>query len=313
MISFISLIPILIYLFVLKVLDSFALARWKMLCLCLSVGIFSCAASFGLSKCWQWSGMWMAPLIEEVLKGCLLVWFIRTRKIRFLAEALIYGAAVGGGFSMLENIIYLFYNSDMLFGTAMFRGFGVAVMHMGCTSLVAVMMLMTLNPKYPQKLMTVLAFVPSILIHIVHNSIEITPSLRLILTIVLFFILFLSIFSLGEKLIYRWMDHSISVDVQTLSAIKKGNFMETKAGQYLLSVKEQFAPEVFFDIICCVEIHLELKIEKQSRMLLVQAGFESAISPEEKKSQDMKEQEEKALLKRIGRTGKWVIHPLVED
>lgn len=44
------------------------------------------------------------PLVEEVLKGIVLAWLIVKNKFRFMAQCLIYGAAIGSGFSLLENI-----------------------------------------------------------------------------------------------------------------------------------------------------------------------------------------------------------------
>ena len=107
------------------------------------------------------------------------------------------------------------------------------------------------------------------------------------------------------------MDHSISVDIETLSSIKQGNFSTTKAGLYLLSVKEQFHPEVFFDIICYVEIYYEMVIEKQSLMLMQQAGFKDELSPEEQAARSAKEKEFKELRKRIGKSGNWILRPII--
>lgn len=77
------------------------------------------------------------PLVEEVLKGIVLAWLIVKNKFRFMAQCLIYGAAIGSGFSLLENIIYSYFNPGMAIGTSIVRGFGCAILHMGCTALFA--------------------------------------------------------------------------------------------------------------------------------------------------------------------------------
>lgn len=306
MLTIISLFPILLYLLVLKLLDSFALAKWTRLAQCFAYGIVCCAVLMMVAQYVKWEEDWISPMLEEVLKGGIMLFLILRRKIRFLAEALIYGAAVGGGFSLLENIIYLAYNSDMMMGTAVCRGFGVAIMHMGCVALTAVILLLFQTQKY-KVMVAIVSFLPSAMIHYAHNVVQLEATLHLTATILLFFVLFLMLFFYGEKKIYSWMDHSISIDVATLSAIRQGNFSLTDAGRYLLSVKEQVRPEVFFDMICYVQVHLELKIAKQSQMLLRQSGF----SVEEKPEDEEKKRELRTLQTQIGKTGNWLLAPII--
>ena len=311
-----SLLPIALYLLALKVFDSFALARWGRLGLCFLYGACCCLLAFLVTRTGridtEVKGFSVMPVVEELLKAGIMIHLILRKKIKFLAEALIYGAAVGGGFSMVENIVYLGYNSDMSLGTALFRGFGCAILHIGCTALAAALLLITSDWKY--KLPAVaLSLLPSMCIHVIHNLSLVKPEIQLAAVILLFLAIFLTVFNIGEKKIYRWMDHSISTDVQTLSAIKLGNFSATKAGQYLLSVKEQFNPEVFFDMICYVQLYLEAKIEKQSYMLLCQAGFDGKDNGFDVKGHEAKISELDGLKKNIGKTGYIVLSPIVKD
>lgn len=310
--AIVSLAPIFLYILVLKLLDSFALVHWKTLVLCMIYGIAGGAAILGLVRITgpiELAGISVVPLIEEIVKGALIVWMVLHRKMKFLAEALIYGASVGGGFALIENVIYLVSQPDMAVVTAIFRGFGCAFLHIGCTALIATLMLLLVNKL--GKISAVIAFLPSVVLHFLHNEMDPSPVLTFVSTLVLFSIIFVVLFSLGEKIIYKWMDHSISFDVMTLSAIKAGNFASTKAGMYMLDVKEQFKPEVFFDMINYLELYLDLKIERQSLMLLNQAGFspdEMGISTDVHKE---KMTEFKALGKFIGQTARQVLSPLV--
>lgn len=319
LIPLVALLPVIVFLIVLKLLDSFSLVKWPLLILCIVYGVAVCGAILGLTLAVtlpEIAGASIVPLIEEVLKAIILVILVIRKKIRFLAEGLIYGAAVGGGFALLENVIYLI-NTDMNLGTAIFRGFSCATLHVGCTALVSTVAVIFKDRK-PQAVFAVLSFIPSLVIHFLHNhlvenneALNISPAVILVINVVFFTVLFVVLFSIGEKLIYKWMDHSISVDVQTLSSIKKGAFSTTKAGMYMLDVKEQFAPEVFFDMINFVELYLELKIEKQSQMLLSQAGFsEEEVVSEEYKAKAL---EFEGLKKYIGKTGLSVLGPLVQD
>lgn len=308
-----SILPITVFLIILELLNSFSLVKWPKLVGCICYGAAICGMLFLLSPLVsnrEVGGLSIMPLLEEFFKAILVVALVLRRKIRFLVEALIYGAAVGGGFALAENVIYLIFNTDMSVGTSIFRGFSCASLHVGCTALIATIAVIVKDAK-PAVLFMILGFIPSIILHYIHNGMMLNPATQLIISVSVFTILFIFLFSLGEKKIYKWMDHSISVDVQTLSSIKKGSFATTKAGMYLLDVKEQFAPEVFFDMIIYVELYLELKIEKQSRMLLSQAGFgnEDKTSDEEYNG---KIQELANLRNQIGKTGLQVLGPLVQ-
>lgn len=305
------MLPIAIYLLVLKVLDSFSLARWKTLLLCMGYGICCCLLAFIFS-----TGK-ITPLIEELLKGGLVIFLISGKRIKFMPESLIYGAAAGAGFSLMENIIYLYFQPEMMAGTAMVRGFGCAILHMGCTALMATLLMMLKSSRLPFPSSIVLAFIPPVLIHFAYNLSQenaiASPIALMSISIVLFLSLFMLLFSYGEKIIFKWMDHSISVDVQTLSAIRNGNFSLTKAGQYLIDVKEQFKPECFFDMICYVQVFLELKIEKQSIMLLRQSGFSEEEMGNNLEEHQAKLVELSSLKKRIGVTGMRILAPLVSE
>ena len=308
-----SVLPIAIYLVILKLLDSFALVRMWRVAVCIAAGIISCLAVWLLCRgtgAIGISGMSAVPLIEEFAKGCIVIWLVADRKIKFLSEALIYGAAVGGGFALLENIIYVLSNRDMNFSTAFFRGFGCAFLHIGCTGLAACL-LHLFSRRRPFAAFVLPAFLPSVLLHLAHNNLQLPAPVLLTVTILVFAVIFLIMFALDEKRIYSWMDHSISTDVQTLSSIRRGSFAATKAGEYLLGMKEQFQPEVFFDIVTYEELYLELKIEKQSRMLLSQAGFTPDSKDDEAFRQKMDELA--ALRKQIGKTGFRILRPLVQD
>lgn len=311
-----SLLPIAVYLLVLKMLDSFSLARWKTLLTGIGYGALCCGALWYLVSFVLSPGRTI-PLVEELLKGGFAAYLICTRRIRFMPEALIYGAAAGAGFSLVENVIYLHFQPEMMAGTAIVRGFGCAILHIGCTALMATLLIMLSNSRLHLPSAAAVSFIPPALVHYAYNLAQeyelADPMALMSIIIVLLLALFILLFSYGDKMIFRWMDHSISVDVQTLSAIRNGSFSSTRAGQYLLAVREQFKPECFFDMICYVQLFLELKIEKQSYMLLCQAGFEGEDMGKTFEDHQVKKAELKALKKSIGLTGMHVLSPLVSE
>ena len=309
-----SLLPIALYLLLLRVFDSFSLVKWKGLLSSIGYGVLSCLMAFALASAVEIPD-WTVPALEEVLKGAAVLFMVSGKRIRFLHEALIYGAAAGAGFSLAENILYLSFQPGMLAGTAIVRGAGCAILHIGGTALAGTLLLLLRKGRMPFPAGAVISFIPSILIHLGYNLAQADnladPLLLMSAAIVLYVSGLVIMFSYGEKRIYRWMDHSLSIDVQTLSAIKAGNFTSTKAGKYLLDIQDRFKPECFFDMICYVQLSLNLKIEKQSYMLLCQAGFDGEATGKSLEEHHAKELELEALRKRIGKTGMAILAPLI--
>lgn len=243
-----SLLPIALYLLILRALDSFSLAKWKLLLACMAFGLLCGVGMFMFTRAVDVPSP-VVPVLEEALKSLAVLFLIIRKKVRFLHEALIYGAAAGAGFSLLENLAQ-------------------------------------------------------------ENNVA-NPLLLMCFAVVVFLSLFIILFGYGEKRIYKWMDHSLTVDIQTLSAIRSGNFASTRAGQYMMAIKEQFKPECFFDMVCYVQLSLDLKIEKQSYMLLCQVGYEGEAMGKTLEEHVAKKTELNALKKRIGKTGMMVLAPLV--
>lgn len=321
-----SLFPIAIYIVILKLLDSFTLVRWMRLAQCIAGGMAACAITLGIELALHPDDS-IFPLTEEILKSLPVLWLVQRRNAVFVSEALCYGASVGGGFAMLENIIYLYYSPNMLLFSALFRGLGTALLHMGCTALVAVTLIvmkashagplqgkvqdMMATSRLKEMAMYVLSLAIPIIIHYAYNMFLLPELLQIISCIILFLVIFESLLLYNEQRIYRWLDHSITFDVKLLMAIREGKLTDTNTGRYLLSVKEQFHPEVFFDIICFIEIYLELRIAGKSRLLLEQEGLAPALTAEEEQRHHDLLVEMNTLRKNIGTMGVHVLRPIL--
>lgn len=320
---FISFLPIIIYIVVLKLLDSFKLVKWKFLVLCLLSGTLTCAVAFFFSDTTNDMGIqYCAPLVEEGLKALAAVLLMRVFRIVFFAEALCYGAAIGGGFALLENILYLAYSPMMLPATAIFRGLCTAMLHIGCTALFLTLFLqrrynVVTNGDagrrwYDRRAVRLLiAIVPSIVIHQLYNIQALPPFILMLVVVAVFFIIFLFINAYNERRIYRWLDSTIVSDVDLLTAIRNGTLSDTNAGRYLQSVKGQFEPEVFFDMLCYIQLYLELTISAKSRIMLKEAGLPVKEMADDKAKRTGMIREFKVLRSNIGVIGEMVLHPIV--
>lgn len=303
-----AILPIFIYLLIVKLLDDFTIVSWRMLGLSDMMGIIACGLAIATDQALQGAPSVMSlhiqlfPLIEELLKGLFILWLLSRKKILFFAEALCYGAAIGAGFALLENLLYGYLHPEITWMTEAFRGFGTALLHMGCSALFAVTALSV--SRY-------LAIIPAFMIHYLYNLFLLPEYVQLITTILLFLTLFVCISLYNEKRVIRWMDDSIIDDIRLLVAIREGRLTDTPAGHYLLTVKEHFQPELFFDMICYMQLYLELLIKGKSRMLLEQEGLAWPLTPEEKDLRASMKTELHTLQRSIGFMGLQVLRPIL--
>lgn len=313
-----SLLPTIVYLIILKLLDGFRMVRWNIFVLSLAYGIVAC----GVTAAIAWTtgmGAW-TPILEELTKASLAIVLIRRRKIVFHAEAMVYGAAIGGGFAMAENTLYLYRFFDMNLATAIFRGFATALLHIGCTALFATL---CLQAKYIWKsadigkkvnvhtLIAASYILLPLAIHYIYNMHLMPVVVQLALTVVAFLGIFVAISLYNERRIYQWLDHSITYDIRLLAAIRQGRLTETKTGQYLLGIRSQFDAEVFFDIVCFMQLYLELVVSGKSRMLLQQEGLAQPLTPQQLQLHREKVTELHTLRKNIGKMGEYILRPVI--
>ena len=103
--SLLALLPVLSFLITLKLLDSFGLVRPRRIVQALFAGALCALGSYHVNTLLvDMTGLsvvafavWVAPIVEEALKGSYTGWLVRTRRVGFLVDATILGFAVGAG------------------------------------------------------------------------------------------------------------------------------------------------------------------------------------------------------------------------
>jgi RsiW-degrading membrane proteinase PrsW (M82 family)/CRP-like cAMP-binding protein len=78
-----------------------------------------------------------APIIEELLKAVILVYFIRSPRFRYLVDGAVYGFGAGIGFALVENISYL-STTDAGLTLAIMRVLSTSLMHATASALVGI-------------------------------------------------------------------------------------------------------------------------------------------------------------------------------
>ena len=307
-------VPLALFIILLVVMDSFSLTRWTTLLYSIGAGMVMFRVSWLICRIPAIGGnRLLVSIVEELCKGAFLYILIVRQKVGLLGDATIYGSAIGAGFGLLSNIFWLTAQGGADVWHTVFLGFEAAVMHIGCTSTLAMALIMVHQNRFGESrrakvIGSVVAFLAAILIHYVHALEPINPIVLTALLIVYFVISKHSLFKKNSKFVHDWLDEGINNEINLLGAVRRGEFSATKAGEYLLSLKERFEPETFFDMYCYIENYLELSIAARSNLILKEAGMDPVRDPV---NQD-RLREIADLRKRIGPTAELALRPIVD-
>lgn len=311
-----SLVPVLVFLTCLFVLDSFKLVNKKTLAISMCWGVAAALISF-YANTWL-TGLlaldfnvfsrYLAPVIEEMAKGAIIIYLVSRKKIGFPVDAAVYGFAAGAGFAMTENIHYLSKLADEP-GVLVWilRGFGTAVMHGGCTAILAMFLIGGIQRDTPLILAVIPGLLAGLILHSAFNHFLLDPYLQTALIFIVLPAVFVIVFRKSNHMLRDWLEIEFSHEVEMLSMIRRGKFSDTKAGNYLVSLKKYFSPEMILDLYCYISLYLELSIKAKRNLMLKENGLQVIEEP------DINEKltELRQLRKQIGKVGELALQPLI--
>jgi RsiW-degrading membrane proteinase PrsW (M82 family) len=314
----VGLLPVMAFLAALVSLDSYKLVKLPLVAGTVGVGALAAGASYAingvamshLSIDWSTFSRFVAPLIEEVLKGVIVLVLIRTGRIAFLVDAAIFGFAAGTGFSVLENIYYSFSGiaQQAGIGTWIIRGFGTAIMHGGATAVFAVASLSLLERGGVPKLLAPLpGLVLAYGLHSLYNQTLLPPIYQTFLVLALVPALLALVFWRSEKSLVEWLGTGFDNDAQLLELINSGEFSGSPLGQYLTTLRAKFDGPVVADMLCYVRLHTELALRAKGVLMLRESGFD----PPPDESVTEKFAELRYLQGTLGATGRMALRPVL--
>ena len=323
-----ALLPVILYIAVVYALDHFSLLSISRLVMMVVLGMLAAVACLGLFRLLDpvistKVSDYLYPALEEMVKAIPLLALATRKRMVFFIDSIICGAAVGGGFSILENFLYLFLGEPMAIGTILFRSLEVALIHMGCSAMVAEARmfivrlasrrLLGMRVKNSDRLVVLVLFVAAPLLHILHNNLQMeNPVIQFVLVFGNMMGLLLWTYEYDANMIHRWLDRGMDKQVKLLQDIKDGHLGETPTGEFLMGIKESFTPEAFFDILCFVQLNVELTVAAKARFMLKEAGLDTPIPDEQKQDILSQYKEYKTLEKRLGQSAKMSIAPVVK-
>jgi hypothetical protein len=313
-----AFLPVLLFLAALRMMDSYKLVRHNRIAAAIGAGAAAAAAGYVINTAaFQWfpahAGAYArfgAPVMEEMAKGAYWVFLIWTARVAFMVDAGICAFAVGAGFALAENFFYLQMLGGHGIGIFILRGFGTATMHGGVAAIAAMVSIFLLERRGSRG---ALLFAPGLLvamaIHSFFNQGLLPPVASTITMLVSIPVLLAGVFLWNEASLRRWLGDKLDKDIELLDMIATGELHRTRSGAYLQSLQDGFPPAIRGDMLCMLQLTLELSVRAKGDLLIREAGLEIPPDPEI----DAQFQELAYLERSIGRTGLLAIAPLLSQ
>ena len=262
-----GLSPVLLFLLVLLYLDSWKLVDFFTVLEMLLIGgllaiisyVVNAATMSWLHLDFATYGRYHAPVFEECLKASILVYLFIRNRIGFMVDAAIIGFAIGAGFGVVENIIYLHEFPHANIGVWIARGFGTALMHGGTTAIFGVLAQSltdrrsTFNPLFYLPGLLI-----AILIHSDFNNAADAPLIAIAIALILLPLTLFLAFAKSEHAIHKWLFTDFESHEHLLQAIESGEFEHSEAGRFILDLKGKFGDVAVAAVFAFIRLHTEL-------------------------------------------------------
>jgi protease PrsW len=311
--ALVALFPVLLFLAALMLLDSFKLLRATAVVVSLAAGAVAAAACYALHLELGDLGItagalsrYIAPLTEETAKAAFVIYLVRSGRVGFLVDAAIQGFAVGTGFAVIENILYLRDMTAAPLTLWFVRGLGTAVLHGATTAIVAIAA-KTLTDRRGG---FALSFLPGWLVAVgVHSAFNHLPLPAVAMTgllMVVMPLLVLLVFERSERATRDWVGAGLDLDLEMLQLVQSEDFGATRFSAYLQTLRERFPGTVVADMFCLLHVELELAIQAKAMLLARERGLEVPVDDDLRASLD----EIDYLNRSIGPVGRLALEPL---
>ncbi len=312
----VALLPVLLFLGLLVLLDSFKLVSLRAVLAALVAGAVAALVGTQLNAWLLESASlsapvlsrFVAPPLEEALKACWIVFLLRRGRVGFLVDAAILGFAVGAGFALVENVEYLRALDEPGLGLWLVRGLGTAILHGATTAIFAILAKELADRRVAHALASLVpAYLAAVLIHSAYNHRLLAPALFTGVLLVALPLVVVLIFEHSESRTRDWLGTGLDTDLEVVETIASGQALETRLGHYLGSLKERFPGEVVADMLCLLRIQAELSIRAKGLLIAREVGLEPPMGD------DVRDllTELRYLERSIGRTGLLALKPVV--
>jgi RsiW-degrading membrane proteinase PrsW (M82 family) len=254
-----ALVPVLILLAIFVWLDAFELMSLKEILFLLALGGLSAAVVYPVSGRlidtlpigFSNYSRFVAPWLEEASKAIVMILLFRFNRIGYKIDAVISGFAVGAGFSVVENIIYLVVFPQYGAGTWLVRGLGTAVMHGTTLALLATIAHQLAERENREAEgdfdFHLWWFLPGYLVavglHTAFNQFPDRPLLAMLGAIVVAPLALMAIFTFGASEAQEWLETERASHQAQLQVLEAGRWPDGPAGRMISGLADRLGPE----------------------------------------------------------------------
>ena len=311
----IGLLPVFAFLLALILLDSFKLVKLRTVAGLIVAGGLAAVASLIVNRQLGIAldlditilARYVAPVVEEILKGAVIVYLVARHRVAFLVDAAIIGFAVGAGFAAVENMHYFVALEVDSVALWIVRGFGTALMHGSVSAMLAIISKQLVDTRGgPHPWVFLPGLVLATVLHSAFNHFFIAPTLSTVLILVVLPAFFVAVFHFSETRTREWLGTGFDTDAELLESITAGHAADSRIGTYLDDLRQRFPPPTVVDMVCLLRLRLELSIRAKGILLARQSGFEVPPDPD----MEGRFAELHFLEHSIGRTGLLAMSPL---
>jgi len=248
----VALIPVLAMVALFVWLDIFKLMSLSELVLLLIAGGIVAVAAYPISGQlidvlplgFSFYSRFVAPWIEEALKALAIITLFYFNRIGYKLDAVISGFAIGAGFSVVENILYLMRFPDLPASVWMVRGLGTALMHGAtCAALAAIAHELAERENREaaadfnfNPLWVVPGLVVAALIHTAFNQFPDQPMIAMLGALVGTPLVIMAIFAFGSSEARGWLIEESANHRAALEALEGGRFPDDASGRRIAAL-----------------------------------------------------------------------------
>jgi protease PrsW len=232
----------------------------------------------------------VAPPIEEAIKAGAVVGLFAANRIGFKLDAAVSGFAVGVGFAVVENVIYLERYGELSLGVWLVRGFGTAVMHGGATAMFAV-----ISHELTERRARGRAgrwsfqgwrYLPGLAVaigwHTGFNQFPDRPMIAMLGSMLIVPITLLLVFRFAEGESRQWLAEDKEAHKAHLARLEAGGFKDDEAGSIRAALERRFHGRVPPDLVDEYVLLLTRLVLRAEELLHDQSDGEVAAPPNAK-------------------------------
>jgi RsiW-degrading membrane proteinase PrsW (M82 family) len=319
----VAFLPVLAFLAVLLALDSYKLVTGRHLAASIVWGGIAAALCFAVNRSLLESMQmdagtlrrYIAPALEEIVKAAWVLHLIRRARLGFLVDAAVHGFAAGTGFALVENAWYAHALGDAGPFVWLIRGLGTAIMHGSLTATSAMVTKALSDRRHASARVhtLIVSALPGLAMaifgHSVYNHLVLPPLVMTTILLVVAPIGLYVAFAISERATRDWLGHGLDRDAELLELIDSGAITSTPAGEYLSTLRARFPGEAVADMLCMLQLRLELAMRAKGLLLARAAGIDVPVDREVVSRLD----ELHFLERSIGATGRLAMRPLIPE